>query len=88
MADVPQLPCTDRANTHPLPEPGALQDDVRLIGYARATAILVRPEGWSAEKFRAASKAIIRLTNDWLMVERAAALLRQLDREPALRGCA
>ena len=88
MADVPQLPCTDRANTHPLPEPCARQDDVRLIECARATAILVRHEGWSAEKFRAASKSIIRLTNDWLMVERAAALLRQLHLEAALRGCA
>ena len=88
MADVPQLPCTDRANTHPLPEPGALQDDVRLIRYARATAILVRPEGWSAEKLRAACKSIIRLTNNLLMVERAAALLHQLDREAAERGWA
>ena len=88
MADVPQLPCTDRANTHPLPEPGARQIDVRLIEYARATAILARREGWSAEKLRAACKSIIRLTNDWLMVERATTLLRQLDREAAERGCA
>ena len=88
MADVPQIPCTDLATSHPLPEPCARQIDVRLIEYARATAILARREGWSAEKLRAACKSIIRLTNDWLMVERAAALLRQLDRETAERGCA
>ena len=88
MADVPQPPCADLATAHPSPEPCAWQIDLRLVEYARATAILARPEGWSAEKLRAACKSIIRLTNEWPMFERAAALLRQLDRKAAERGCA
>lgn len=76
-------------NQHPgapdLP-PEAAIIDARQSELSRATAILSAAEEWPDEDIRAACKSIIRLTRDWLLIERAAAMIRQLDREAATLG--
>ena len=57
-----------------------------LAEYARALAILARPEGWRDDQLRAACNSILRLSGDWMISDRARQMLRQLDRAAALRG--
>ena len=74
-------------NQHPTdPEAGPDLPGEPLSEYARALAILARPEGWRDDQLRAACNSILRLSSDWALSDRARQMLRQLDREAALRG--
>ena len=74
-------------NQHPAdPEADTDLTTETLSEYARALAILARPEGWPDDQLRAACNSIVRLSGDWMVSDRARQMLRQLDREAALRG--
>lgn len=74
-------------NQHPAdPEAGTDLPGETLSEYARALAILARPEGWRDDQLRAACNSILLLSSDWALSDRARQMLRQLDREAALRG--
>lgn len=74
-------------NQHPAdPEAGIDLPAETLLEYARALAILARPEGWRDDQLRAACHSILRLSSDWMVSDRARQMLRQFDREATLRG--
>lgn len=68
------------------PKAAEPEADPDLLELARATAIIARAADWPDDKLRAACASIVRLSHDWLLIERAAMLKRQLDREAAERG--
>lgn len=74
-------------NQHPAdPETTPDWPTETLLEYSRALATLARPEGWPDDQLRAACNSILWLSRDWMFSGRAWQMLRQLDREAALRG--
>lgn len=73
-------------NQHPADPAEANLPAEALIEYARALAILARPEGEGDDRLRAACNSILRLSGDWMIGERARLMLAQLDHEEAARG--
>ncbi|WP_264495505.1 hypothetical protein [Rhodobacter sp. KR11] len=67
--------------------PEAAQDrGATEAGLTRASAILSRPREFTEAQLRVACRAVVLCGRaDWLLLGRASALLRQLDREAAER---